>query len=256
VLTKTHCGGYCDDCPASTYVRSLRQFTEDCGRTQYCHPQDDVPSKFLRYSPQQVDAAVHLIRSPFDNLVARQHLAVKRRRNTGWSDAELEPFVPHVNQDGSNFTKEQAFGNWCRHIDELFDQSDAQQDLLGISDPAIWEEFLRLPCRAEWYRYVQWHNRAVQLTVRQELPTHYLHYDEYSTDYDGTVQRLMEFLELGPPHRDGASNEPSAALRAPLAFIPGKTYDSYFSDETRRQAGRVVRALATPECWYLLRRYF
>jgi hypothetical protein len=100
------------------------------------------------------------------------------------------------------------------------------------------------------------HNLALQLGVRRQIVTHILHYDDYTTDFDGTVKRLMDFLELGPSfkEKDGTSLQPK--LFPPLDFISGKTYDSYFSKKTRGIAKEVVQGLATPECWVLLSRYF
>jgi hypothetical protein len=70
------------------------------------------------------------------------------------------------------------------------------------------------------------------------------------------VKGLFDFLELEPP--PGPSGKPSAndAFLEPKPFIPGKSYDSYFTDHERMLAGQVVKAMATPECWSLIRRYF
>jgi hypothetical protein len=98
------------------------------------------------------------------------------------------------------------------------------------------------------------HNRALQVTTRNDIPTHTLYYEEYSTDFNGTVKLLLDFLEIGPSFReaDGKSFQPE--LLEPLSFLSGKTI--YFSGATIRTAKQVVKALATSECWKLLRRYF
>jgi hypothetical protein len=88
------------------------------------------------------------------------------------------------------------------------------------------------------------------VAVRLELPTHFLYYENYTTDYDNTVESLFSFLELQPPPgRFGNFLDQSP-------FIPGKSYASYYSDHERILAGQVVKAMATPECWSLIRHYF
>jgi hypothetical protein len=57
--------------------------------------------------------------------------------------------------------------------------------------------FLSLPF-LQFYRYVQWHNLAFSMSREMNLPTMMLHYDEYTTDYEGTRDRVLDFLEL--PH--------------------------------------------------------
>jgi hypothetical protein len=96
----------------------------------------------------------------------------------------------------------------------------------------------------------------LQLTALHQIPTHILHYEDYNTNFNGTVKSLLDFLELGPTFKeaDGKSSQPD--LLEPVEFISGKTYGHYFPDTVMRAAKHVVQALATPECWTLLRRYF
>jgi hypothetical protein len=152
VLTKTHCGGYCDDCGASGYIQSVNDFETSCGKTDYC----EKPAGFRYYPASVVDKAVHLVRNPFDNIVARKHYAVWRRRIKGWTDEQLRPYEARTLSDGSNVTAELAFENWCSYSDGLFDATDRSASVVGIRNETVWRMFLQLPCRAEWYRYVQW----------------------------------------------------------------------------------------------------
>jgi hypothetical protein len=77
---------------------------------------------------------------------------------------------------------------------------------------------------------------------RLNLPVHVLT-TSYTKDYDETVTRLFDFLEL-------------PKVKEPLDFIPGKSYSDYFDTKQTRAAKRLVRALATPDCWALLGPYF
>ena len=60
------------------------------------------------YNASLVSRAVHLFRDPFDNLVARMHLAVDRRRKQlGWSEDSLANFTNNRN----------GLLAWCNFVD-------------------------------------------------------------------------------------------------------------------------------------------
>jgi len=86
VLTKTHCGGRCINCPATDYyVPNATAFLQGCQKTSgYRALRDgEVAEKRGRSTnrfvdeidaPTRVAKVVHLIRNPFDKIVARFHL--------------------------------------------------------------------------------------------------------------------------------------------------------------------------------------
>jgi hypothetical protein len=176
---------------------------------------------------------VHLIRNPFDNLIARLHLAVKRRKRLGWDDEALEQF---------SHSSRASYLAWCNYVDNRHAKALEKTKLISSNVKALMKG---LPCHSDWFRYVQWHNRAIQVTTEQlHVPVHYLFYENYSTNYNETLYGLLEFLNLLP------------AVNEPLSFQPGKTYMSMYSPEEIQAATRFVRAMATPACWNLLKRYF
>jgi hypothetical protein len=53
-------------------------------------------------------------------------------------------------------------------------------------------KYQSVPCHAEWFRYIQWHNMAYATTKELlHLPVHYLYYDDYTKDFNKTVQALL-----------------------------------------------------------------
>lgn len=72
ILTKTHCGGYCMDCPPTAYLLDPEPFQQSCLLSQRSYNATAFYS--VLYSPDIPKRAVHLIRNPFDNLVGRMHL--------------------------------------------------------------------------------------------------------------------------------------------------------------------------------------
>jgi hypothetical protein len=227
VLTKTHCGGYCDECPASRYVLTVEKFQEKC--TLGHKPVGD-DAELVTYSADVPEKAVHLLRDPFDNIVARLHLALKKReREREWTAEQV-----------SDFRTQEGFQAWCSFLDAKFDKTD--QDSLLISKH-VRKLMQDVPCRAEWFRYIQWHNLAIETTQRLNLPVHVLYYENYTSDYNATVTDLFSFLEL-------------SAVKEPRTFIPGKTYRDFFDLEQFRAAERLVRSMASADCWKLLKPYF
>lgn len=185
-----------------------------------------------------VQKVVHLFRNPFDNLVSRKHLGVqiRQRDENKW------------NMKGEVIATDTAEGllAWCKYIDD------------SIIDHAIgWsrypEEFQQLfrsiPCAADLFRYVQWHNRAIETTRKMQVPVHYLYYEDYSRSYQDTVLGLLDFLEL---------NLTRAGFDAALPFNAGnKSYQGLFRHRnfSRTAMRTFLRRLASDETWRHIRQY-
>ena len=76
-----------------------------------------------------------------------------------------------------------------------------------------------VPCQAEFYRYVQWHNLAFAVTlVDLDVPSMVLYYEDYSTRFKDVTNQLMNFLEL------------EAVGEAP-PFVVNKEYGDYYTFE-------------------------
>lgn len=71
----------------------------------------------------------------------------------------------------------------------------------------------------------------------------FLYYEDYATDYNKTVQDLLDFLDI-------------KGVRPPIIFESSLTYPDYIDTATRRNAAEFVKALASPQCWSMLKRYF
>lgn len=227
ILTKTHCAGYCGDCDPHTYMETVDSFETGCLTGEQNMNGDAVK---ITYDSSVPTKAVHLIRDPFDNIVARLHLAVERRKQLGWSEEQLAQY---------NNSKE-GLHAWCDYINTKFAKETFKSDLIS---PAVKELMKDVPCHADFFRYAQWHNLAIEMTDRMNLPMHYLHYEDYNRDYNKTVADLFSFLDL-------------EAVSEPIGFIAGKTYRDYFEKEEQIATSRLVKAVASPECWDLVSVYF
>lgn len=236
-LTKTHCGGYCTDCPPSSYALDVESFHMACRSGFKNESGRKVATTYRAAVPAK---AIHLLRNPFDNLVARMHLHVKQLRSSPESSSSGGA-VHSLFEDSP-----EGLAAWCQFLDSSHTKQLQETELIeDIKD--AWKD---LRCRSEWYRWVQWHNLAVQLAAQldqqrsQGFPVHRVYYEDYSFNLNQTTDAILAFLELD------VERPPS------LPFVAGKTYLGLFSDDQQRSAARFVKSLATPELWILIKHYF
>jgi hypothetical protein len=231
VLTKTHCTGFCDDC--KTFFVARDDFRAGCGESHVA-PHD----KNYYNATALVKKAVHLFRNPFDNLVSRKHLGVQiRQRDMGrWNGDE----------DVIATDTPEGLLAWCQFVD-----SSVVNRAVGWSATSaeFRSLFRSIPCAAEIYRYVQWHNRAIEATQALQLPVHYMYYEDYSNAYNETVLGLLNFLEL---------NMTREGFDAALQFDAGqKSYDGLFQHRNFSKTAMTafLRRLASNDTWHHVRRY-
>jgi hypothetical protein len=230
-LTKTHCGGYCQDCAPSESVETPSSFLLHCA-TGEVERLDNSGNKLEResfvYEYSAVDRAVHLVRAPFDNMVSRYHLLANSYREHNRTD-----LIARYTYDAAGYK------NFCSDITDVHkERSDKHVD------PDALHLIEDIPCHFDLFRYVQWHDLAFIITDDYlTIPTHIIHYEDYSTDFNGTLQGLLDFLEL--PNAGGYAN-----------FVTGKSYRDYYTDEQITRMKTATMMLASPATWHAVERYF
>lgn len=231
VLTKTHCTGYCNRCTPSRYVLTASAFERGC---RSGNKRVDNKSHTTRDAPYPSDLpkkAVHILRNPMDNIVARLHMERKNWANHGRHDDFLKVFQ----------SDKEGFQKYCKFLHITGYNITLQSDLL---DDRTKELFGVVPCAAEFYRYVQWHNLAFEVAEKRlHLPVHTMFYEDYSTNFNQTADQLLDFLQL-------------QAVSDPPPFIKGKEYRDYFSEDQQYNIGLLVKHLANNNTWALLKHYF
>jgi Sulfotransferase domain len=225
ILTKTHCAGYSDQrrpvaesfkvgCRTGNRVVNAKTKV----RTSY---PADVPKR-----------AVHLIRNPFDNAVARLHHRLKVW--TRLHDDQLDVF--NATRDG--------FRAYCAYCN----RRDLKKNLAyyrTLDFQLLRRAAAQLPCHGEFTRYTFWHNSAAEVGEEMGIPVLTLFYEDYAVDSANNMKRLVEFLALSP-----------AQGKQPLPFIPGKVYMDFYEEHEIELARTLVSSLASNESWALLSRYF
>ena len=219
VLTKTHCGGRCEMCGPSDYVENPHSFLTQClsGRVG-----DETASQ---YDIKLVKKAVHLIRNPFDNVVSRFHLERKLFSDRG----------------NNKFTSDRTgFLAFCLRLSDNYGAEERDARWL---DPHVYDMIKDVPCFSDFVRYVQWHNLAFVATQDKAIPTLVLHYEKFESNFDETVDGLIEFLES--PRR-GKNIE----------FILGKEYLDYFSEVEKDAIREGIKRMALSPTWDNVKHYF
>ena len=90
ILTKTHCGGFSTTLHAEGYIETPRSFLKSCLKSKrgiFSTESNSMETQSVWYSPDLVKKAIHIIRNPMDNIVARFHLERKRytaKNNKKW----------------------------------------------------------------------------------------------------------------------------------------------------------------------------
>lgn len=232
ILTKTHCGGYCSDCRVQDYIETTRTFQIACQSGNRILRNSTVPEQ-VTYHQHLVHKAIHLIRHPLDNIVARFHLIYKRAHGD-----KNTYFTTRYPNNSTGFKK------WC--LDE-----DSRSKLIRDKeykwmdrwvDDALKERLKSVPCHQEFFRYIQWHNLAFTVCRDLNLFSLVIHYRDYSRDLETTTNRILQFLELPRV----ASGEP---------FSDGKEYREYYSLEQRSAVWRLLEEMASAETLNSLKDY-
>lgn len=206
LLTKTHCKGFLAQ---HKVIQTKKNFWKACRKALGKRKKSDL----------QITRAVHLFRDPFDNVIARMHYAKR-----------------------FNHTRE-GFLGFCDQIDSTPRPYVLKTIKESNADTTLKTKMTQLPCLNEWYRWTHWHNRAIEVTQAQKLSVLYLHYEDYSTKYNQTVQDLLQFLQLPVVHE-------------PLPFQTGKTYQTLFMNEEIELATRIIKNEASPALWKHIQHYF
>ena len=249
ILTKTHCGGRCQDCPPNQYMETLDTFMQQCLRAprvvsdQYIADiksknesvaeirQVEVASGVLQpflmqsYSSDLVKKMVHVVKSPFSNVVSRFHHEYKSIVHK-FQTAEGEGFKFTYDQQG--------FQAWCQYQDNKYIEEERA---------AYGETFFKLtdnvPCHADFYRYVQWHNLASDAAVTLNIKAMEFNHEDYGFMMYERVTELLDYLELPMEDPD---------------FIPFHELDvkDHFTDEQMKAIAIFIRALASDMTWSLI----
>ena len=141
ILTKTHCGGRCNECGPRGYLETKESFMADCAKGYSVSSLFNLTTSRVTYNPKIAQRAIHLIRNPFNNLVSNFHLERHNKAKKGRTDW----LQNHPNDvDG--------FRHWCRYLDAKYAVQEASERAFS---PYTIELFQSIPCHKAFYVYAQ-----------------------------------------------------------------------------------------------------
>ena len=140
IMTKTHCGGKCNECGPGKYLETKESFLDECASGSHLSSTDPT-KQLVQYDPKLVQRAIHLIRNPFNNIVSNfhleQHEKIKKNR-TSW----LLDYPNNVN----------GFRKWCTDVDAQYAEEEEMSRLIPTSVIAL---FADVPCHKAFYAFAQ-----------------------------------------------------------------------------------------------------
>jgi hypothetical protein len=222
ILTKTHCK-HCMNCHpwSQDYEIKLEEFIEGCTRTGVVQP--DGKAVLGHYDTSVTKKMVHVIRNPFDNIVANFHYQYKRDvRKQGHSEYSYA-------RDG--------FRKWCSWHDGKYKEED-----FFIYGKEAAEVAKSIPCHGVLYQYIQWHDNAFRTPIKLKIPSLVVYYEDFHFDRKGIIDRLLKFLQL--------KKEKNAP---PFYYSP---YPDHYTQEELRHAQTFMMMVGSVETNKALERYF
>ena len=226
ILTKTHC--HQDE----VLSQNVSHFISSCRMGN--RNVDGTHEEIIYDASTRVHSVIHLIRNPFDNIVARMHYKQKQWLASNSSrEHELAEYI--------TFTPEGLL-HWCQYV-----KLTEQKHYYSHFNRTFWENYMEpVPCAIEFYKYFHWHHYTTEgVLATMHHPSMILHYEDYTTGYNTTTRRLLDFLQL---KRSSYTDAPE--------FIVGKTYTDWFTDEMKESVKRLALVVVSDVTWNLLRRYF
>lgn len=137
ILTKTHCGARCVACAPEHYMLNHTTFVGTCTQSGYTQPNGSRVDD--HYDANLVARVVHLIRSPFDNVVSRFHHERKR-----WIQNNML-------KNYADTSERNQFRSWCRMVDSGLKPSERR--FFGEETYALLQR--AGPCHAEIVKWAK-----------------------------------------------------------------------------------------------------
>ena len=262
ILTKTHCGGRCIKCTASSYLQNATTFLDACKRTTFRQKSDDSSEQAQNQEgtidETRVARAVHLIRNPLHNVVSRFHLEAKHWNKKKQGLTDYHKLMIPINATG--------FRQYCSRLDKS-SSLDAEFDYIWSTIAKEWPAskyrpadskkvkgwFRLIPCRAEFVKYVKWHDHILHSVLpalgpnpfSKPVPAYTLYYEDYGHDLPYITRRVLEFLQLPNVIKNESNYRPFRI----------SNYDDHYEKHEKQAIALLLRAMATPETWRRIRHY-
>lgn len=227
----THCGATCLDCHPQYYLLPKYVFAVHCVTGTKFTPFNMGVTKHLKYNPDLVKKAIQLVRPPLNNVVGR-FMKLYKEKQAMEDEVWLDEFP--ASKDG--------FHRWCGMQNEKF---ESEESMIWHSD--VFEAAQGVPCRAEFYRYILWHNNAYETREIMGMPMKLVHTIDLQENYEATMTDILDFYQMTPVKNVTDYDGSDMNLEG---------YSSFYTLDMRKKIACFMRYVASPATRHRLGRYF
>lgn len=231
----SYCGGYCARCFPGRYVMKRDTFIEQCVTGTHFKPSDfnNGENEYGWTEERKYDGAMIkkigiLVRSPIDVVTSRfLYFSNSYAGELDWSqryDQNRKGFLAYCDENKVTYADEEA--KW-------------------------WDEDIRMagldiPCYAEFFKLIQWHNLANEMVDHMGLPYRYFYYETFQSNFTTQATNFLDFYKLTP-------SRPIDDSQAPHSVSISST--TLFTQIERQKIGAFIYLMANDRVRELLKPY-
>ena len=210
------------------------------GMNKFCQEMDEERrAEELQFFRSEYFIKRPSTRSTNDNDDDTDELAFTRR-NGGKSDHHKDLTTPNTPSSAASLS---------------YDSTDEELETVRHEWLKIVEN---VPCRGDFFRYIQWHNLLHQALdyLPYKLPVLSVYYEDYQNTIENehrfmdTAQSILDFLHLQPVAGDKRGNIKWTN------FESRTDYDGFFTSEQQDSIEKFLYTLASYQVWGELQHYF
>lgn len=218
--------------------------TSGAGYCFFCHPKDYYFVNFfkasatgveykngkmrkIQYDGRIVKKMVHLIRDPFDNIVARYYSFVRLMNKDQVSVTKANKAKYTLDPDG--------FQSWCKDQDRKFFDAD-----LSFLPVRLHQLARKTPCRQEFIKYVKFHMNAMKMARENNIELLVVKFEDYVTHTDRIVKRVNKFIETPTLEDD---------MTTPFSGAGKWMFGHYYTLHQRTKISKLLKNLTSKELW-------
>lgn len=233
--TLSYCGGYCARCFPGRYMLKRDAFIKQCVTGTEFKPSDfnNGENEFgwtedKAYDGEMIKKAGIVVRNPLDVVESRfLYYSNVYAGELDWSqryDQNRKGFLAYCAENQVKYADEEA--KW-------------------------WNEEVRMagldiPCYAEFYKLVQWHNLVTEMIDYLGMDDRYFYYETFQNNFTKQARNVLGFYHLSPQVAITDDQAPSA-LRTSSTTI--------FTAPERQRIGRFIYQMANTRVRALLKPY-
>ncbi|OEU11297.1 hypothetical protein FRACYDRAFT_246411 [Fragilariopsis cylindrus CCMP1102] len=261
-------------------------FLQDCASGHAVDQNGDLID--VSYPPERVSRVIHLIRNPFHNVIARYHLERKHHRDAN-TTKDQQWLIEHPDNGTGMSLFCQELDRMKRRGDEEIDfflsdhflkknadaDAEGQEEVVSFkrrngggdhhdatttsgppssTSSSDWKNIIsNVPCRGDFFRYVQWHNLLHESLdyLPYKLPVLTVYYEDYQPpQFMDTAQSILEFLDLEAVAGDKRGNVKWAE------FVSHTDYETFFTSEQKEYIELFLSEISSYQVWGEIQHYF